>query len=89
MSIILKYKWWKKINWRNLVIEALSKLPNHKRFKHALSNSELINPIVRFVTWALSIFEIIIGFLLFIPKWGIKGLNVSAGIINNITCLLF
>lgn len=70
------------------VYTATSKLLEIEKFQATLSKSPLIGPNAVFVSWLLPITELVVAFLLFIPKSKSYGLYASAGLMTVFTVYL-
>lgn len=101
MGIALKYKWWKKINWRILVADiisglmlllflytSLSKFRDRNIFQFVMEQSSLLKPIGHILSWLVPSVEMILAVFLFIPATRIKGLYLSAILLFMFTVYL-
>lgn len=55
----------------------ISKLIEYSVFKEQIAESPFFKPIAQFIAWALPLTEILVSFMLIIPRWRLKGLYVS------------
>jgi hypothetical protein len=66
----------------------IEKLTEINSFKDQMVSSPLLGPLGGFVAWALPITEILLTIVLFIPKWRLKGLYASLGLMVVFTIYL-
>jgi uncharacterized membrane protein YphA (DoxX/SURF4 family) len=63
----------------------ISKLMEYGVFKEQIAESPVLNPIAPFIAWALPLTEFIVSILLIIPRWRLKGLYASLGLMTAFT----
>ncbi|HEY4147274.1 MAG TPA: MauE/DoxX family redox-associated membrane protein, partial [Chitinophagaceae bacterium] len=50
-------------------------------FREQLADSPVLKPFSGFIAWALPAVEILVGILLIVPRWRLKGLWLSLGLL--------
>jgi len=66
----------------------ISKLMDFSVFKEQISESPIIKPFASLIAIGLPIFEILIVLMLIIPKWRLKGLFISLGLMITFTAYI-
>jgi len=60
---------------------AISKIMDYTLFKEQLSDSPIMKPIAGLVAWSLPTVEFIVVLLLLVPRWRLRGLYASLGLL--------
>jgi len=63
----------------------ISKLMDYSLFKEQISTSPLLAPVARYVAGGLPWAEFLVTILLIVPRWRLKGLNASLGLMVMFT----
>jgi uncharacterized membrane protein YphA (DoxX/SURF4 family) len=63
----------------------ISKLMEYSVFKEQISDSPILKPFAAFIAWALPLTEFLVSILLIIPRWRLKGLYASLGLMVAFT----
>jgi uncharacterized membrane protein YphA (DoxX/SURF4 family) len=63
----------------------VSKLMDYAVFKEQIADSPILKPVAPFTAWALPLTEFIVTLLLIIPRWRLKGLYASLGLMIAFT----
>jgi uncharacterized membrane protein YphA (DoxX/SURF4 family) len=62
-----------------------SKLSEYGVFEEQLAESPVLKPVAPIVTWLLPITEFVVSLLLLVPRWRMKGLYASLGLMITFT----
>jgi uncharacterized membrane protein YphA (DoxX/SURF4 family) len=63
----------------------ISKLMEYSVFKEQIAESPILQPIAPFIAWSLPLTEFLVSLLLIIPRWRLKGLYASLGLMIAFT----
>ena len=60
---------------------AIAKIMDYSVFREQLAESPVLKPFSGFIAWSLPAVEILVGILLIVPRWRLKGLYLSLGLL--------